>query len=85
VFYSATEAWAHIETLHESETSYNLIYRPGRLYCLPRKRQGSYEHAPWTHGFAWYELAGGVTTFSRSDFDTLDETAIEQEMAKLRM
>jgi hypothetical protein len=83
VFCSASEAWAFIEVLHKSETSYNLIYRPGRLYCLARKRQGSYEHAPWTHGFAWYELAGGVTTFSRTDFDTLDETAIEQEMAKL--
>jgi hypothetical protein len=85
VFSSASEAWDYIETLHEHETSYNLIYRPGRLYCLARKRQGSYEHAPWTHGFAWYELAGGVTTFSRSDYDTLDDTAIEQEMAKLRV
>jgi hypothetical protein len=85
VFSAAADAWAHIETLHEHEISYNLIYRPGRLYCLSRRRQGSYQHAPWTHGFAWYELAGGVTTFSRSDFDTLDAVAIEQEMAKLQV
>ncbi|PUB87620.1 MAG: hypothetical protein DBP00_08185 [gamma proteobacterium symbiont of Ctena orbiculata] len=85
VFTSAAEAWAHIGALHEAEISYNLIYRPGRLYCLSRKRQGSYQQAPWTHGFAWYELAGGITTFSRSDFETLDARAIEQEMGKLRI
>jgi diadenosine tetraphosphate (Ap4A) HIT family hydrolase len=85
VFSSASEAWAFIETLHEREISYNLIYRPGRLYCFARKPQGSYGRAPWTHGFAWYELAGGITTFSRSDFDTLDATAIEQEMMKLQV
>ncbi|MEW8690997.1 MAG: hypothetical protein AB2535_07900 [Candidatus Thiodiazotropha endolucinida] len=85
VFSSAAAAWAHIRTLHERKTSYNLIFRPGRLYCLSRKRQGHYQHAPWTNGFAWYELAGGITTFSRSDFETLDGMAIEQEMGKLRV
>ncbi|MES9991979.1 MAG: hypothetical protein ABW098_08500 [Candidatus Thiodiazotropha sp.] len=85
VFTSGSEAWGHIADLHARDISYNLLYRPGRLYCLSRKRQGSYQQAPWTHGFAWYELAGGITTFSRSDFDTLDAQAIEQEMAKLRV
>jgi hypothetical protein len=85
VFTSAAAAWAYLEALHERETAYNLIYRPGRLYALSRKRQGSYQHAPWTSGFAWYELGGGITTFSRSDFETLDQSAIEQEMGKLRV
>lgn len=85
VFTSVSEAWRRIEALHESEISYNLIYQPGLLYCLPRKRQGSYQHAPWTQGFAWYELAGGVTTFSRSDFETLDGVAIERELKKLQV
>ncbi len=84
VFDAPQRAWAYIEDLHAREISYNLLYQPGRLYCVPRKAQGSYEHAPWTQGFAWYELAGGVTTFSRSDFDTLDAPSIEAEMAKLR-
>ncbi|MEW8505843.1 MAG: hypothetical protein AB2598_04015 [Candidatus Thiodiazotropha sp.] len=85
VFTSAAAAWDHVAEMHEREISYNLLYRPGRLYCLARKRQGSYQHAPWTHGFAWYELAGGITTFSRSDFETLDARAIEHEMGKLRV
>ena len=85
VYTSAGQAWRRIEDLHGEVTSYNLIYRPGKLYCIPRKRQGSYSHAPWTRGFAWYELAGGVTTFSRSDFDTLDAPAIEKELSKLQV
>ncbi|MCU7921155.1 MAG: hypothetical protein KZQ88_00460 [Candidatus Thiodiazotropha sp. (ex Dulcina madagascariensis)] len=85
VYSSAQQAWRYIEALHGSERGYNLIYRPGVLYCLPRRRQGSYQHAAWTHGFAWYELAGGFTTFSRSDFETIDARAIEKELKKLRV
>ncbi len=85
VFHVRDQAWQRIEDLHVRGISYNLLYQPGRLYCIPRKTQGSYEHAAWTQGFAWYELAGGVTTFSRSDFDTLDGQAIEDELAKLRL
>ncbi|MDJ0807078.1 MAG: hypothetical protein QNJ78_09625 [Gammaproteobacteria bacterium] len=85
VYTSVTESWERLDELHRMETSYNLIYQPGRLYCLPRKTQGHYEHATWTNGFAWYELAGGLTTFSRVDFEKLDAAAIRQEMAKLRI
>ncbi|MET0051715.1 MAG: hypothetical protein ABW095_11625 [Candidatus Thiodiazotropha sp.] len=84
VFDASDQAWKYIEALHAREISYNLLYQPGRLYCMPRKTQGSYEHAAWTQGFAWYELSGGMTTFSRSDFDTLDAQAIEEELGKLR-
>jgi diadenosine tetraphosphate (Ap4A) HIT family hydrolase len=84
VYDSVESAWERIESLHNLKTSYNLIYSPGVVYCLPRRHQGSYEHEPWTRGFAWYELAGGFTTFSRSDFDTLDEKAITQELRKLQ-
>jgi diadenosine tetraphosphate (Ap4A) HIT family hydrolase len=85
VYTSADQAWQRIQELHNDETSYNLIYRPGKLYCIPRRSQGSYSHAPWTGGFAWYELAGGMTTYSRSDFDTLDSVTIEQELWKLNL
>jgi diadenosine tetraphosphate (Ap4A) HIT family hydrolase len=84
IYRSAAQAWQRIKALHQADISYNLIYQPGGLYCIPRARQGSYQHQPWTRGFAWYELAGGFTTFSRSDFDTLDGQAISQELAKLQ-
>jgi hypothetical protein len=85
VYGTAAEAWERLEALHRDEISYNLIYLPGRLYCLPRKTQGSYAHSPWTSGFAWYEAAGGITTFNRTDYDSLDGSRIRQELRKLKI
>jgi hypothetical protein len=85
VYETPDAAWERIETLHADRTSYNLIYLPGRLYCLPRRAQGSFAHAAWTSGFAWYELAGGFTAFNRTDYDALDGAAIESELRKLRL
>ncbi len=80
--HSAAEAWHHISGLHDSGISYNLIYLPDRQYCLPRKKQGSRSHAKWADGFAWYELAGGVTLFSREDFERLDQEDLESELSR---
>jgi len=85
VYSSAGEAWQRLEELHRDEISYNLVYLPGRLYCLPRKTQGCYAHAPWTSGFAWYEACGGITTFNRADYETLSGSEIRQELHKLRI
>ena len=82
---SAGQAWERLEALHNTETSYNLVYLPGRLFCLPRRTQGSYTHSPWTNGFAWYETSGGITTFNRNDYVTLDGATIEAEIARLRL
>jgi len=78
-------AWHFIDVLHQEEVSYNLLYVPGTLYCLPRRKQGSYAHAEWTAGFAWYEMCGGVVTFNRSHFEALGEGDIGEEFAKLRL
>jgi len=80
VFGSTLEAWFFLDGLHQTETPYNLIYLPGRLYCLPRRPQGSFRHAPWAGGHAWYELAGGVISCNRDDFEGLDPAAIESEL-----
>jgi len=84
-FDSVTESRKFIFELHQKEISYNLIYYPGAVYCLPRAKQGSHSQAPWSSGFAWYELAGGFTTFNRGDFNRLDEGALASEMAKLEL
>jgi hypothetical protein len=85
IYASVEAAWERLDELHRQEISYNLVYRPGRLYCIPRRTQGSYRHAAWTNGFAWSELAGGITTSSREDYDGLDAAAIGSELAKLRI
>jgi len=82
-FESALEAWFFIEELHAANRPYNLVYAGDRLYCLPRKPQGSHAQAAWSAGHAWYELAGGVTTFNRDDFAGLDADAIAGELGGL--
>ncbi len=76
------DAWSALRELHESNQTYNLLYRPGVLYLTPRAMQGSYEHSGWTCGFAWAEVAGAVTTFRGCDFDQLDEQQITDELKK---
>jgi hypothetical protein len=64
-------AWDRLDELHRRGNSYNLVYLPGQLYCLPRGLQGTYDLPPWCGGQAWYELAGGVVTFNADDFQSL--------------
>lgn len=76
-------AWQRIAQLHDERIGYNLISLPGTLYCLPRALQGSYRHSGWTGGFAWYEMAGGFTTFSRDQFLALGEEELREEYQRL--
>ena len=79
----AESAWATIEQLHDQGVAYNLIYLPGRLYCLPRKRQGTYAQAAWSGGFAWHEMAGGIITANRDDYEALTASDVSGELARL--
>lgn len=82
-FDRADEAWKYLDELHRREHPYNLLYRPGCMYCLPRARQGGYEHSPWTGGYAWYEMSGGVVAYNAGDFESLDEPAITAELGRV--
>lgn len=77
------KAWAVIEELHDGEVAYNLLYTPGRLYVFPRLKQGAYPQPAWTSGFTWHELAGGIIAFNREDYESLDDAAIREELARL--
>ncbi|MGV8934166.1 MAG: hypothetical protein ACOH1I_06060 [Gallionellaceae bacterium] len=76
-------ALEYISALHKVNTPYNLLYSKDRLYVFPRQKQGCYQQPPWTSGFAWLEMAGGMITFNRESYLTLDQTLIAQELAKL--
>lgn len=65
------EAAAFIAELQRQAISYNLILAAGRLYCLPRRKQGEVAYAPWLNALAWYELAGGFPLASEADFAQL--------------
>jgi len=78
-------AWDFLQQLHQRERAYNLLYLPGRLLCLPRARQGNYQHAEWTAGFAWYEMCGGAVAFNRTDYQSLDDATIAGELRLVKV
>jgi hypothetical protein len=78
-------AWAAIDRLHARSLPYNLLYLSGRIYLLARQPQGSYARPAWSTGHAWYEMAGGVVTFSREHFDRLEAEAIETELRRVTL
>jgi hypothetical protein len=80
-YFDVGAAWARIADLHGSGISYNLVYLPGQVFCLPRRRQRTYEPPLWSGGQAWYELAGGVVAYNADDFASLSAPAIEDALA----
>jgi len=80
-FADPEQAWERISDLHQTEISYNLLYLPGVLYCLPRRRQGTYALPPWCGGQAWYELAGGIVAFNAEDFASLRDLDVRDALA----
>ncbi len=83
-FASVGDAWEFIEALHRDEQPYNLIYRDDNVLVIVRKRQDDYTHSNWTAGYAWYEACGGVSTFNLDDFNSLDESDLNNELLKLK-
>lgn len=79
-FTDMDQAWA---ALSGARSAYNLLYRPGVMYLVPRARQGSYRHSAWTAGFAWSELAGSITLSAEDAYQGLGQAEIEHEMRRL--
>ena len=73
-------AWSLIDRLHDENRAYNLLYTPGRLYCLPRKKQGEFALADWSNGFSWYELCGAMITFNREAYASLSEARVTRAL-----
>ena len=80
-FTSPEAAWDAIETLHAESIGYNLLLAPGRIWILPRRRQGSVPLPSWSTGFTWYEMAGGVVTTREADYAALTADAIAEALA----
>lgn len=86
VFASPVDSWPWIAAIHRrNTTSYNLLFTPGRLYAFERRRQGTYRHSRWTSGFAWFEMSGGLITFTREDYQTLTTEQVRKEYEKIRL
>jgi diadenosine tetraphosphate (Ap4A) HIT family hydrolase len=78
---SVQQAWELIEQFHQQHQPFNLLYRPGICYLLPRRPQGSVAAEPWAQGVAWYESCGVFTLADQSLFSELSQQQITQQLA----
>jgi hypothetical protein len=86
VFEDWQSAWDWMEEIHlRDKTSYNLLITSEQIYGFERRRQGTYSHSKWTSGFAWFELAGNMLTFSKDDFDSFSAEQVAREFEKIRI
>lgn len=74
-------AYEFIAELHVRTIAYNLILAAGKLYCLPRRKQGEIAYAPWLAALAWYEMAGGFSLADEADFARLEPAEIAAQIA----
>lgn len=83
VFGSVVDSWRFIDELHGANHSYNLLYRPGRLYVLPAPCRAA---TPTQAGqvVCLGETASAITTFSEPQYRQLTAQDIVTEMEKLQ-
>ena len=65
--------------MHTENTAYNLLYRPGLLYVVPRRMQGHFQYASWLTGMGWADVMGEVTAFERKEYESIDRQQLEQQ------
>ncbi|MCK5002978.1 MAG: hypothetical protein KAJ92_05150 [Gammaproteobacteria bacterium] len=63
---SVDECWAVIEQFHADNQPYNLLYRQGCCYILPRQMQGSEVVAERVQGAGWIEECGVFNVASKN-------------------
>jgi len=78
---SVRDSWALIDGCHNSNQPYNLLYRPGCCYVIPRKVQGSMTVAQRVRGAGWIEECG---VFNVSDYSELESLGAEEVNECLR-
>jgi hypothetical protein len=78
---SSASSWKIIESMHVSNTAYNLLYRPGMLYIMPRRFQGQFQQESWLTGVGWSDLAGEFTVIDYDIYKHLAPEQFEQQLA----
>lgn len=82
---SVRQSWQWVQALHEKNQPYNLLYRGGRYYLLPRVFQGAVELPDWLNGCGWLDLCGVMTLSDETAFEQLSAREIEAGLVKLKV
>jgi diadenosine tetraphosphate (Ap4A) HIT family hydrolase len=80
---SISESWALIEEYHANRQPYNLLYRPGCCYVIPRIAQGSETVAPRVRGAGWIEECGVFNVSEKAELQSLTATELDDCLRSL--
>jgi hypothetical protein len=80
-FDNPQQAWAKLDQLHQHNQPYNLLYSKHALHLVPRVPQGDKRLSARSNGYGWSEMAGAINLFGREEFESMDTTEIETELA----
>jgi len=72
-----------LDEYHRSNQPYNLLYRAGRCYVLPRVAQGSVTVRPRVSGAGWIEMCGVFNVADRAELDSVTAAELEDCMRSL--
>jgi ATP adenylyltransferase/5',5'''-P-1,P-4-tetraphosphate phosphorylase II len=80
---SSDECWTVIEQFHAENQPYNLLYRKGCCYVLPRQMQGSEQVAERVHGAGWIEECGVFNVSSKNRAKNLTAEFLYSDLKSL--
>ena len=83
VFDSVADSWKQISEYHHNNQPYNLLYRPGRCYVIPRRKQGSEGVAPRVRGAGWIEQCGVFNMSDDAEFESVSAEELEDCLRSL--
>lgn len=82
-FTSIEQSWQQIEDFHNSNQPYNLLYRPGCCYLLPRKMQGSDGVMPRVQGAGWIEECGVFNVADKAELESVSAEELSECLRSL--
>lgn len=83
VFTSMHKSLERIETSNSSDQAYNILYRPGRCYLIPRQMQGSKKVNKRVQGAGWIEECGMFSIADWNSLQTLTADMLHDDLRSL--
>jgi diadenosine tetraphosphate (Ap4A) HIT family hydrolase len=77
------DSWALISEYHANNQAYNLLYRPGCCYVIPRMAQGSDTVLPRVRGAGWIEECGVFNVSDKAELESVSATELDDCLRSL--
>lgn len=82
-FTDSDDSWRLLAEFHHINQPYNLLYRPGRCYVLPRKAQGSDDVMQRVQGAGWIEECGVFNVADKAELESVSAEELSECLRSL--